>query len=68
MPTQANSLSPTGKMSNAMVFAVAALEVAEKVVSQHHVASLLDLVKAFERIPHHLVAAAAARLEFDLVV
>ena len=31
-------------------------------------ASLLDLVKAFERIPHHLVADAAARLGFNLVV
>ncbi|CAK0827956.1 unnamed protein product [Prorocentrum cordatum] len=33
----------------------------------HHVASLLDLVEAFERIPRHLVAAAAVRLGFDLV-
>ncbi|CAK0867119.1 unnamed protein product, partial [Prorocentrum cordatum] len=36
--------------------------------ARHHVASLLDLVKAFERIPRHLVAAAAVRLGFDLVV
>ncbi|CAK0874085.1 unnamed protein product, partial [Prorocentrum cordatum] len=35
--------------------------------ARHHVASLLDLVKAFEQVPHDLVAAAAARLDFDLV-
>ena len=33
---------------------------------REHVASLLDLVKAFERIPHRLVAEAAARLHFNL--
>ena len=35
---------------------------------QQHLASLLDLVKAFERIPHHLVVVAAVRLGFDLIV
>ncbi|CAK0897170.1 unnamed protein product, partial [Prorocentrum cordatum] len=34
--------------------------------ARRHVAPLLDLAKSFERIPRHLVAAAAARLEFDL--
>ena len=37
-------------------------------IAHRQVASLLDLVKAFERIPHHLVAKAAARLGFNLTV
>ena len=36
--------------------------------AQEHVVSLLDLVKAFERIPHHLVARADARLGFNLII
>lgn len=36
--------------------------------AKQHLASLLDLVKAFERIPHRLVAEAAGRLEFNLVI
>ena len=36
--------------------------------AHQHVASLLDLVKAFERIPHHLLARAAARLGYNLVI
>ena len=35
---------------------------------RQHVASLLDLVKAFERVPHRLVAEAAVRWGFNLVV
>ena len=33
-----------------------------------HAIALLDLVKAFERIPHHLVAAAAARRGYSVVL
>ncbi|CAK0836913.1 unnamed protein product, partial [Prorocentrum cordatum] len=36
--------------------------------ARHRVASLLDLATAFERVPRDLVAAAAARLDFDLAV
>ncbi|CAK0861050.1 unnamed protein product, partial [Prorocentrum cordatum] len=36
--------------------------------ARQHVAPLLDLAKAFERVPRHLVAAAAARLGFDLII
>eukprot|EP00974_Lingulodinium_polyedra_P053733 5163902-Lingulodinium_polyedra.AAC.1 len=34
---------------------------------RHYVQSLLDLVKAFERRPHHLIAKAAQRLGYCLI-
>ena len=57
-------------MKGAQRAAWAAAFAAEASAAQgkQHLASLLDLVKAFERIPHHLVAAAAARLGYNLVV
>ena len=36
--------------------------------AQEHAVALLDLVKAFERVPHHLLAAAAARKGYPLVL
>ncbi len=34
--------------------------------AEQHAQSLLDLVKAFERVPHHLVCRAAARHGYNL--
>ena len=36
--------------------------------AQEHAVALLDLVKAFERVPHHLLAVAAARKGYPLVL
>ena len=49
-------------------WAVAFAAEASAVKGKQHLASLLDLVKAFERIPHHLVALAATRLGYNLVI
>jgi hypothetical protein len=41
---------------------------AAALTAQEHAVALLDLVKAFERVPHHLLAIAAARKGYPLVL
>jgi len=41
---------------------------AAALTAQEHAVALLDLVKAFERVPHHLLAVAAARKGYPLVL
>ena len=57
-----------GKGSQRAAWTVAFAAEASAFTAKRQLAALLDLVKAFERIPHHVVATAAARLGFNLVV